>query len=82
MYPGRNGLSQANEYWSGKNPSPAITAIGSAGGFFRAKNAAEKRQQEGGEETYKYCADCGAAAKQARSREKQRRYRERQKTPA
>ena len=30
----------------------------------------------------RYCADCGAAAKQARSREKQRRYRERQKTPA
>ena len=30
----------------------------------------------------KYCADCGAVAKQARSREKQRRYRERQKTPA
>ena len=55
MYPGRNGLSQANEYWSGKNPSPAITAIGSAGGFFFVqKNAAENRQQEGGEETYKY----------------------------
>lgn len=28
----------------------------------------------------RYCADCGTAAKQARSREKQRRYRERQKT--
>ena len=27
------------------------------------------------------CASCEAAAKQARTREKQRRYRERQKTP-
>ena len=30
----------------------------------------------------RYCADCGVAAKQTRIREKQRRYRERQKTPA
>ena len=29
----------------------------------------------------RYCASCGAVAKQARIREKQRRYRERQKTP-
>ena len=29
----------------------------------------------------RYCAECGVAAKQARSREKQRRYRERLKTP-
>lgn len=35
-----------------------------------------------GSNRQRYCADCGAAAKQARSREKQRRYRERQKTPA
>ena len=35
-----------------------------------------------GSNRQKYCAECGAAAKQARSREKQRRYRERQKTPA
>ena len=35
-----------------------------------------------GSNCQRYCADCGAAAKQARSREKQRRYRERQKTPA
>ena len=35
-----------------------------------------------GSNRQRYCTDCGAAAKQARSREKQRRYRERQKTPA
>ena len=35
-----------------------------------------------GSNRQRYCADCGAAAKQARSREKQRHYRERQKTPA
>ncbi len=35
-----------------------------------------------GSNRQRYCADCGTAAKQARSREKQRRYRERQKTPA
>ena len=29
----------------------------------------------------RYCASCGAVAKQARIRENQRRYRERQKTP-
>ena len=35
-----------------------------------------------GSNRQRYCADCGAAAKQARSREKQRHYRERKKTPA
>ena len=34
-----------------------------------------------GSNRQRYCAECGAAAKQARSREKQRRYRQRQKTP-
>ena len=37
MHPGKKGLSQANEYWRGKNPFPAITAIGSAGGFFACR---------------------------------------------
>ena len=32
-----------------------------------------------GSNRQRYCTECGAAAKQARSREKQRRYRERQK---
>ena len=32
-----------------------------------------------GSNRQRYCASCGAAAEQARSREKQRRYRERQK---
>ncbi len=35
-----------------------------------------------GSNRQRYCADCGVAAKQTGSEKKQRRYRERQKTPA